>query len=897
MTSTNQQQQSTKITNLNDLYNYIGNKPGAKEFKAIIESEKWEYELDDIREDVNLPDIDSNLKDVIAANIFAMLQSLFNNCNCNCNCNNEAIQTLPVMQDIPPRAACNGKCCKEVVAKFIDCCLKPTPTDTSIPCTSIIDRLNKFTQSICKQPKKTLHEEIDAFYERKKTNTSERINWDNLTAKKWRIKTKSKYKLMKQNGMKLTDPEIESLILFCDYNIFCDQMRKSHYLKDKNSCHWKTLFCYLWSAVYKIYCVFHYQNDNFYSEYVEDEKKEQLLFRGDCGITFDESKSKLYDYTVTSFSDCFNIAKEFVRPKGMISIIPNAFDMIYLGILPAADVSWISRYPLECEWAVLGVEFQSVNKIQNNNQRYLKYIQQINTNQITLYEAIISTFYVNLNVVVQRISVCVRNMVETQLSNKIVRLFKEIIHEEQFDNMDGVKDDLETIIDSVILDRISNKINIDLNQKKWQLIERKIQEIVLNKVISHINEVIEDIQVQIMKNFKPNIAQYLANAFYNKMNEIGYEQLDDIREDVQDIKESTILSCVNFADLYLMEEKLNINEIVLTVQQIILRTVKLKERVLNPNSYNNIKSLIMNVTLSDIHEAGEFLTKWCKKIYTHLEGVHKTLNVSDLYSKESLIDEFKQKYARQSTNVESKSLSITKAIDFLNKKNVMVWLFNLYLKKRFKMFQEGKLTPSESYSVSKWWTLSNFGKYMNKKNPIMSTHIQAGIVDFTKRLLTVLNQNYYMFPKICDQLSDFIEYTLAFDAVADNIRMAANGAKPVQIDYWIIPQMTISRTTKNSEPYDKNELDNRTTHTKTSHVDGSKNPELQYLKIGRIERILTDFKLGYTKNKDFFFREIKSVDSQTIQKEIERMLQQYGGLSNSRNRFVFIIDRRNANNI
>eukprot|EP01084_Bolivina_argentea_P317385 550274_1 len=235
-------------------------------------------------------------------------------------------------------------------------------------------------------------------------NTSEKHKIDKTNLKKRisSIKMGKQYQQMIQKGYKLSNLEILSVILYCDHNIFAYRMRESHREQQLNSCEWKQLFYHLYTAVDKIYKAFHFKNYHFYKQYIHYRQSyNNKLFHGIDKRHLHYNMSDGFPLqTITSFSESFGVANEFSSGQGMILSINNAFKSIYNGELLAADVSWISQFGSgEKEWLVLPTKFQSIVKIQNNDQEYKMYL--FNRDSVVMYE--ISKFRYKCDIIVCQI--------------------------------------------------------------------------------------------------------------------------------------------------------------------------------------------------------------------------------------------------------------------------------------------------------------------------------------------------------------------------------------------------------------------------------------------------------------------------------------------------------------
>eukprot|EP01084_Bolivina_argentea_P175531 303949_1 len=248
-----------------------------------------------------------------------------------------------------------------------------------------IDVLQRLANHSCLIPNMSLIQEINAYHKREKTK--KRINKRELNKKINRIVESPEYNYMKTKQLELSDLEISSIILYCDHDIFAYKMRKSHREEHVNSCHWKKLFCHLYSAVNKIHQALHLKNAIFYKSYVKRRRSyNNKLYRGLYNVSLNsDCVDNLSLPTISSFTDNFGVAKSFSLDKGMILAINDAFRLIYNGQLAAANVSWISQFSDEREWITLPVHFKSVCKIDPNNEQYRHCIYSKDT--VSIFEA------------------------------------------------------------------------------------------------------------------------------------------------------------------------------------------------------------------------------------------------------------------------------------------------------------------------------------------------------------------------------------------------------------------------------------------------------------------------------------------------------------------------------
>eukprot|EP01084_Bolivina_argentea_P134941 237868_1 len=176
------------------------------------------------------------------------------------------------------------------------------------------------------------------------------------------LKNNPELNKMKQKGLELSDLEIIALLLYCDNDLYCYEMRKSQRNK-RESCKWKTLYSYICAAVDKMHRTFYHKN--------KKQKRKMYLFHGNTiPYLSDEQQEQLILNTVTSFSCDYSVAKDFSQrlrqnssdPNGMILVIEDAHKLLCEGTLRGADVSWISRHK-EKEFIILPTTFYNFKMV------------------------------------------------------------------------------------------------------------------------------------------------------------------------------------------------------------------------------------------------------------------------------------------------------------------------------------------------------------------------------------------------------------------------------------------------------------------------------------------------------------------------------------------------------
>ena len=235
----------------------------------------------------------------------------------------------------------------------------------------MLSNSSDYSQTIYSQLLKEKNKLIDEL-DRKKKEKYERIDICSLQKKIKIIKNGDHWQEMKRKNLDLSTMEILSIILYCNYDIFANKLRESHRKQHLNSCEWRTLFHHLHCAIVKIHKAKHYKNNTFYRDYVRNRRRNgrHRLYHGLFNVKLqDENQENIPLQTISSFSEEFEIAKQFSCNKGLIFAVNNAFESIYKGDVIAADVSWISDHQ-EWEWIVLPVMLTSTSKVKDDDQQF-----------------------------------------------------------------------------------------------------------------------------------------------------------------------------------------------------------------------------------------------------------------------------------------------------------------------------------------------------------------------------------------------------------------------------------------------------------------------------------------------------------------------------------------------
>eukprot|EP01084_Bolivina_argentea_P002535 4689_1 len=521
-----------------------------------------------------------------------------------------------------------------------------------------------------------------------------------------------------------------------------------------------------------------------------------------------------------------------------------------------------------------------------------------------------------------------------ELGDKIKQLFIDNVNEDEFVDVEGIQDDMDHVDDSSILQYIIDNIG-DTSSMSSKEIKTKIQKIVLGcKGYEADFEEKKEIcahspppqPITLIEKVRRRIEAMLHWEYHHLKNEVldAYDKIlatlnysfEQLLDDVGDADTSKVLGEVNNINCGNNQSKStvrSINEIKKKIKKII-ETAKIQR------PYFNITLFNFNVTKKDVEHTAAFVTEHCNLIYFHVMGVAKSLTDSYLLNGSS-----NKQYEKRST-IESRSLCIGKSIDFKNLKSIMNWLLQLYSKERTEKYLNNQLMISSGYSSNNWFAENEYAKWIMRTHPIIGENIRSGLAELVKRALVPMNYQHILFPLICDRLNDFVEYALAFHRVALHLKRKMEvgefNAAPLQIDYWIIPEMTRNQGGSSARtPFDQSELQSKAELDSNNNIDMNNINYMSDLKwyklcqegdgngniddcVWDIENILKLNCYGYISDgpkQDYFIMDQAAVERQdTLNRGFVHMIKKYhewNSTKQRRNRYVFIIDRRNRINI
>eukprot|EP01083_Nonionella_stella_P030689 84098_1 len=429
------------------------------------------------------------------------------------------------------------------------------------------------------------------------------------------------------------------------------------------------------------------------------------------------------------------------------------------------------------------------------------------------------------------------NMNEEQKRRKIFQMVKEFYHAIQIDDDDSKSDPMSAF-------------------------EQKIQNLC------------DDIRYMVMQNISDEIADLTIHELKNMIYEQEYETIDDIKQDIMDTNGSLII------DVVTQNAKLSPHT------QAIDTCIK---RAIDGKINMNIKNFTWNVRFNNelIETTIQLLKKECHCIFLHPEAPQNG-------------------GVRESDDV---NLCIAKSIDIENNHPILLWLTDTFGRYRIKKHRQNTQNnvpfPEDdvavNYDIAKWFENDNpFTKYLANIYPEMSVIIKAAMASLSRRSLPIFNFQHKIFPTICDSLSMFARYTLIFHRFCHQLQVLSTREYPflpVQFDVLIIPQCVYRKPASlpfeldsDDEEEDDFECKEEMYHQlgKAKHHGEVQNP------FWTLQKYLDAD--GYAKDKDYWMTEI---DERLRPAQLQNMWDTNGaGGSDKRyGRYVFIIDRRNPNNM
>eukprot|EP01083_Nonionella_stella_P235154 827167_1 len=291
----------------------------------------------------------------------------------------------------------------------------------------------------------------------------------------------------------------------------------------------------------------------------------------------------------------------------------------------------------------------------------------------------------------------------------------------------------------------------------------------------------------------------------------------------------------------------------------------------------------------------------------HVSTVDTYIRNLDLNVSASDIAQTRQKVLKATHRHMSfgKSLYIAKSIDYKTGKPLMYWLLNRFSQERLAKYktylsqqrlQLGRI-GSHRYTMKEWWSENDFTQSIEHNNPSSAFHIQAGLSEMVKRAMPpMINDQHYdpvNYPLINDCLDDFAAYACVFNQVACYV---AADHLPIQLDYWIIPQM-MAQPPMGRSPIRLNM--GRSNHTPKKH-------EKHFMGLGfeptnRTELLIWDIedllKNQYIKNHDYYTVHVDITDPSSTEKLCGLLSRHFKEGGHRGHRYIFIIDRRHPENI
>ena len=263
--------------------------------------------------------------------------------------------------------------------------------------------------------------------------------------------------------------------------------------------------------------------------------------------------------------------------------------------------------------------------------------------------------------------------------------------------------------------------------------------------------------------------------------------------------------------------------------------------------------------------------------------------------------------------------------------------------------------------TDKWWNQCKYFQWLQRYARFeiddMANHIKMAVIELTKRALPTFNYNPFMnMTQIMDNINDLAKYTLASWHLVVDIKNTLEMGKlewcPLQVDFMVIPQrVAIHRRDKYATaPFDIRELVSKKRMKAKDQVHGFSMKELkektyakgkensptmdtllkphkyskiEILEFGSetqeflwdLEEIMDHPKVGYHKNQDriddkesgYYWMDTIDINQQDILslkkkmysmlKKCQDMFRDLGGGSQRYRRYVFIIDRRDEENL
>eukprot|EP01083_Nonionella_stella_P313932 1129022_1 len=306
-----------------------------------------------------------------------------------------------------------------------------------------------------------------------------------------------------------------------------------------------------------------------------------------------------------------------------------------------------------------------------------------------------------------------------------------------------------------------------------------------------------------------------------------------------DVDNSVILMYIIEQIRIRMQTVSNIKRIATQIQNIVIKS--------NTETRNRIEQSLIDVLLPLIKSKAK--TKYDKpKSKTKPKAKYFNIMLFNFNVDEQDIDD--------ASTGDGKSLSIGKAIDIKNCKPIMFWILNLYSTERWMELKEEYMLHY-AFTANNWWQQNKYCAWIEKTNPCVAKHINGAIAELCKRALPPMMLDYRKAPLICDELGEFVDYSCVFHRM---IHRVAKRTAPIQIDFWIIPHMTMT---------------NGTNHRFKLHIEQALNTR------------------HYRKDDDYFVMNVKNTSQ--LDRDMYHLLAKHKAWVEKQlhgNRYIFIIDRR-----
>eukprot|EP01083_Nonionella_stella_P293673 998803_1 len=520
---------------------------------------------------------------------------------------------------------------------------------------------------------------------------------------------------------------------------------------------------------------------------------------------------------------------------------------------------------------------------------------------------------------------------------KIASLFRETVDNEGFE-VDTIHDDLDDIQDSVIVPCVIDGIKhdlIDVNNFNSLQPEARIPKMneEIESIESRIKAIVEgqtnvqEMGRRVIRYFTQTRDTNIATIVWNQLCSIMIQNdftFDDALKDIRN-RHQNKSKLVN---------GLNINEVSSKDIQDVIRIIKTIKPL--------ISELDFNITEEDVQKTAAICFKHCPFMYEHIIGMAKEFKESDLESYDE--DDVRNK-------ISGKALCIVKAIDIKNRLPWLYWLLHIFSRQRWGKYRKGeedglnadngkqmlyykeqeKLKMTDRYDIHKhWWEEHKYMKWIcSTKSRGIAERIRSALEELAKRTLPAINCNYSLAPIICDSVNDYALYALGFHDLVNHIKELMErdlceckknrlnewkectceyeqkrewDVAPLQLDCVILPQMT------REAPSGKSPIKLSGYKTKVSekpvYCKLSEEPtNVDKFCIWKIEDLLRHKKCGYFENRDYFVTNAPDLDDTNALRLclfglLEKCIAESARTGDKRrNRYIFIIDRRNPQNL